>query len=179
MSNIWHDMSPERINPEDFIAVIEIEKGSKTKYELDKQTGFLILDRVLYTSTHYPSNYGFIPRTYADDDDPLDVLVFCSEAIEPLVTVRCYPIGMITMIDNDRSDEKIIAIPYADPMFNSYTDIDDLPKHIFEEIVHFFSVYKMLEGKETSVEEVKHRDEAIKSIQKAIDLYNKKFVENT
>jgi len=176
MTNIWHDMDSGRISPEDFMAVIEIEKGSKKKYELDKQTGFLILDRVLYTSTHYPSNYGFIPRTYADDDDPLDVLVFCSEAIEPLVTVRCYPIGMITMIDNDRSDEKIIAIPFADPMFNSYKDIDDLPKHIFNEIVHFFSVYKMLEGKETSVEEVKHRDEAVKSIQKAIDLYNEKFV---
>lgn len=176
MTNIWHDMDSGRINPEDFMAVIEIEKGSKKKYELDKQTGFLILDRVLYTSTHYPSNYGFIPRTYADDDDPLDVLVFCSEAIEPLVTVRCYPIGMITMIDNDKSDEKIIAIPFADPMFNSYRDIDDLPKHIFNEIVHFFSVYKMLEGKETSVEEVKHRDEAVKSIQKAIDLYNQKFV---
>ena len=175
MTNIWHDMDSGRISPEDFMAVIEIEKGSKKKYELDKQTGFLILDRVLYTSTHYPSNYGFIPRTYADDDDPLDVLVFCSEAIEPLVTVRCYPIGMITMIDNDRSDEKIIAIPFADPMFNSYKDIDDLPKHIFDEIIHFFSVYKMLEGKETSVEEVKHRDEAVRSIQKAIDLYKQKF----
>ncbi|MBP8639692.1 MAG: inorganic diphosphatase [Oscillospiraceae bacterium] len=177
MSNIWHDVNPERINPEDFIAVIEIEKGSKKKYELDKETGFLILDRVLYTSTHYPSNYGFIPRTYADDDDPLDVLVFCSEPIDPLATVRCYPIGMIMMIDNDKRDEKIIAIPFADPTFNSYKDIDDLPKHIFEEIRHFFSVYKMLEGKATSVEEVKHRDEAIASIQKAIDLYNQKFGE--
>ncbi len=175
MSNIWHDISPERISPEDFIAVIEIEKGSKKKYELDKQTGMLILDRVLYTSTHYPANYGFIPRTYADDDDPLDVLVFCSEPIDPMATVRCYPIGMIMMIDNDKRDEKIIAIPFADPMFNSYRDIDDLPKHFFDEIRHFFSVYKMLEGKSTSVEEVKHRDEAIKSIQKSIDLYNLKF----
>lgn len=177
MSNIWHDIDPERITPEDFIAVIEIGKGSKKKYELDKQTGLLILDRVLYTSTHYPSNYGFIPRTYADDDDPLDVLVFCSEAIDPLVTVRCYPIGMIKMIDNDRSDEKIIAIPFADPMFNSYKDIDDLPKHIFEEIRHFFSVYKMLEGKETSVEEVSNREDALISIKKAIEVYNKKFVD--
>ena len=177
MSNIWHDMNPERINPEDFMAVIEIEKGSKKKYELDKQTGMLILDRVLYTSTHYPSNYGFIPRTYADDDDPLDVLVFCSEAIDPLATVRCYPIGMIAMIDNNRSDEKIIAIPFADPMYNSYKDIDDLPKHIFEEVRHFFSVYKMLEGKETSVEEVQHRDEAVKAIEKAIARYKEKFAD--
>lgn len=175
MSNIWHDMNPDRITPEDFMAVIEIGKGSKKKYELDKSTGFLILDRVLYTSTHYPSNYGFIPRTYADDDDPLDVLVFCSEAIDPLVTVRCYPIGMITMIDNGRSDEKIIAIPFADPMYKSYKDIAELPNHIFEEVKHFFSVYKMLEGKQTSVDEVQHRDAAIKTIQKSIDLYNEKF----
>ena len=175
MGNIWHDISPERITPEDFIAVIEIGKGSKKKYELDKQTGMLILDRILYTSTHYPTNYGFIPRTYADDDDPLDVLVFSSEAIDPLVTVRCYPIGMINMTDNKKNDEKIIAIPFADPMFNSYKDIADLPSHIFDEIKHFFSVYKMLEGKETSIEEVKHRDESLKSIRKAIGMYNKKF----
>ncbi len=177
MSNIWHDINPERITPEDFIAVIEIEKGSKKKYELDKETGFLILDRVLYTSTHYPSNYGFIPLTYADDDDPLDVLVFCSEAIDPMATVRCYPIGTITMIDSNKKDEKIIAIPYADPMYNGYKDIADLPKHIFDEIRHFFSVYKMLEGKETSVDEVKHRDDAIKSIERAIAIYRKKFVD--
>jgi inorganic pyrophosphatase len=175
MSNIWHNISPDRITPQDFIAVIEIEKGSKKKYELDKETGFLILDRVLYTSTHYPSNYGFIPRTYAEDDDPLDVLVFCSEAIDPLATVRCYPIGMITMIDNNRSDEKIIAIPFADPTYNGYKDISELPKHIFDEIRHFFSVYKMLEGKPTSVEEVRHRGEAITAIRKAIALYEEKF----
>ena len=175
MSNIWHDMDPERITPGDFIAVIEIEKGSKKKYELDKQTGFLILDRILYTSTHYPANYGFIPRTYADDNDPLDVLVLSSEAIDPLVTVRCYPIGMISMIDNLMNDEKIIAIPYADPMYNSYQDISELPKHIFDEMRHFFSVYKMLEGKETSVEEVLHREDAVLAIKKAIDLYNTKF----
>ena len=175
MSNIWHNISADRITPEDFIAVIEIVKGSKKKYELDKQTGMLILDRILYTSTHYPSNYGFIPRTYAEDDDPLDVLVFSSEAIDPLVTVRCYPIGMITMIDNNQRDEKIIAIPFADPMFNSYKDIGELPKHVFDEIIHFFSVYKVLEGKETSVEEVLHRDDAIKAIKVAIESYNKKF----
>ncbi|MDR1131397.1 MAG: inorganic diphosphatase [Oscillospiraceae bacterium] len=175
MSNIWHNISPGRITPEDFIAVIEIGKGSKKKYELDKETGFLILDRVLYTSTHYPSNYGFIPRTYADDDDPLDVLVFCSEAIDPLATVRCYPIGMITMIDNNKSDEKIIAIPFADPTYNGYKDIDDLPRHMFDEIRHFFSVYKMLEGKSTSVEEVRHRGEAIAAIRKAIEVYRTQF----
>ena len=109
MANIWHDISPSRITSNDFIAVIEIEKGSKKKYELDKETGHLILDRILYTSTHYPTNYGFIPRTYADDNDPLDVLVLCSEVIQPLSLVRCYPIGVITMLDQGRLDEKIIA----------------------------------------------------------------------
>ena len=112
MGNLWHDMLPSRIKPEDFIAVIEISKGSKTKYELDKETGALILDRILYTSTHYPANYGLIPRTYADDNDPLDVLVLCSEPLAPLALVRCYPIGVIAMIDNGHMDQKIIAIPY-------------------------------------------------------------------
>ena len=175
MSNIWHDMNPDRINPEDFLAVIEISKGSKKKYELDKETGLLILDRVLYTSTHYPSSYGFIPCTYADDDDPLDVLVLSSEAIDPFVTVRCYPIGMITMIDNDRNDEKIIAIPFADPTYNSFKDISELPCHTFDEMKHFFSVYKMLEGKQTSVDEVQHRDEAVAAIKRSIEMYKKKF----
>ena len=103
MSNIWHDISPSRIQPEDFVAVIEIPKGSKKKYELDKETGLIILDRVLHTSTHYPANYGFIPRTYGDDGDPLDVLVLCSEEIDPLTLVRCYPIGYISMLDGGKN----------------------------------------------------------------------------
>ena len=109
MSNIWHDINPARIQPEDFIAVIEIPQGSKKKYELDKETGLIILDRVLHTSTHYPANYGFIPRTYGDDGDPLDVLVLCSEAMDPLTLVRVYPIGYISMLDGGKNDEKIIA----------------------------------------------------------------------
>lgn len=120
--NIWHDISPKRITAEDFIAVIEISKGSKNKYELDKETGLLILDRILYTSTHYPANYGFIPRTYADDGDPLDVLVLCSEELVPLSLVRCYPIGVMSMIDNGKYDEKIIAIPFSDPTYNGYAE---------------------------------------------------------
>ena len=127
MGNIWHDISPKRITPEEFIAVVEIPKGSKKKYELDKETGLIILDRILHTSTHYPANYGFIPRTFGDDLDPLDVLVLCSEPLEPLTLVRCYPIGMISMIDSGRNDEKIIAIPVNDPTYNGYTDIKELP----------------------------------------------------
>ena len=171
MSNIWHDISPKRITPEDFICVIEITKGSKKKYELDKETGFIMLDRILYTSTHYPANSGFIPRTYADDGDPLDVLLLCAESIEPMTLVRAYPIGVITMIDNGRLDEKIIAIPLNDPNYNHYTDIDQLPSHIFEEMRHFFTVYKNLENKETAVNEVRPREDAIKIIEGAINNY--------
>ena len=175
MSNIWHDISPKRITPEDFICVIEIPKGSKKKYELDKETGLIQLDRILHTSTHYPANYGFIPRTYGDDNDPLDVLLLCSEPIEPLVLVRAYPIGVISMIDNGRNDAKIIAIPFGDPTYNQYTDIDQLPRHIFEEMRHFFSVYKNLENKETAVNEVSGREEAIKIVRESIDSYVENF----
>ena len=175
MSNIWHDISPKRITPEDFICVVEISKGSKKKYELDKETGYIILDRILYTSTHYPANYGFIPRTYGDDKDPLDVLLLCSEALEPMSLVRAYPIGVISMIDNGRNDEKIIAIPFSDPTYNQYTNIDQLPPHIFEEMRHFFKVYKNLENKETAVNEVSDRSDAVKVISDAIDSYIEHF----
>lgn len=175
MANLWHDVSPSRITANDFIAVIEIEKGSKNKYELDKETGSIILDRILHTSTHYPANYGLIPRTYADDDDPLDVLVLCSEVIHPLSLVRCYPIGMITMKDQGRLDEKIIAIPFNDPTYNSYRDISDLPAHVVSEMRHFFSVYKNLEHKETIVDEEQNAEVAKQTIKKALDAYIEKF----
>lgn len=175
MANIWHNISPSRITPGDFIAVIEIEKGSKNKYELDKETGHIILDRILYTSTHYPANYGFIPRTYADDGDPLDVLVLCSEVIHPLSLVRCYPIGMMTMLDQGKMDEKIIAIPFNDPTYNEYKNISELPGHIFSEMRHFFSVYKSLENKDTVVDEEQGPDAARKAIQLALDAYIEKF----
>lgn len=176
MSNIWHDISPKRINPEDFVAVVEIPKGSKKKYELDKATGMLSLDRILHTSTHYPANYGFIPRTYGDDLDPLDVLIICSEDIEPMTLVRCYPIGVITMIDSGRRDEKIIAIPFSDPNYNMYQDISELPSHLFQEMSHFFTVYKNLEHKQTAVDgEVQNRTEAVRIIQECITNYIEVF----
>ena len=157
---------------------IEIQKGSKSKYELDKPTGVLRLDRVLYTSTVYPASYGFIPRTLADDGDPLDVLVLCSEPILPATLVQCYPIGVINMIDDGKMDEKIIAIPFREPTYNFYTDIAQLPHHIFEEMMHFFEVYKMLEHKKTSVKEIMGRDSAVRIVQKSIDLYNKEILGN-
>ena len=175
MSNIWHDISPKRIAPDDFICVVEISKGSKKKYELDKETGYIILDRILYTSTHYPANYGFIPRTYADDGDPLDVLVLCAESIHPLTLVRVFPIGVMRMIDGGAIDDKIIAIPFSDPSYNQIKSIDELPAHIFDEIMHFFTVYKQLENKQTAVKELFTRKEAIEIIEAAIAAYNDKF----
>ena len=171
MSNIWHDISPKRISPSKFMAGIEIPAGCKNKYEMDKDTGLLRLDRVLYTSTHYPANYGFIPRTYAEDGDPLDVLVLCQESIVPMTLVECYPIGVLKMIDDDQLDEKIIAVPFNDPSHSCYSDISELPSHIFEEISHFFKVYKSLEGKSTVVNEVLGAKEAEEIITKCILAY--------
>lgn len=173
--NIWHDISQERITKEKFVGVIEISKGCKNKYELDKETGRLKLDRVLYTATHYPANYGFIPRTYAEDNDPLDVLVLCQEDIVPLTLVDCYPIGVLIMIDGNERDEKIIAVAEKDPFLNVYKDIAELPAHISTEIKHFFEVYKQLEDKKTVVEEFLGRKEAEEIIETAIANYKEKF----
>lgn len=173
--SIWHDVNPSRITPTDFLAVIEISKGCKNKYELDKESGALILDRVLYTSTHYPANYGFIPLTYSEDNDPLDVLVLCTEPIVPLAMVRCYPIGVIVMQDGGEMDYKIIAIPFKDPTWNTYKDIKDLPAHLMDEMSHFFKVYKQLEGKQTTIFHVEGREEAERIIKQNIAEYNKRF----
>ncbi len=173
--NPWHDFRDDRIKSDRFIAVIEIPKGSKNKYELDKESGLLRLDRILYTSTHYPANYGFIPRTLSEDADPLDVLVLCQEKLEPLSIIECYPIGMITMIDEDEADEKIVAIPLNDPFLNNYNDLSELPQHQFQEIKHFFEVYKFLENKETRVDNIVGRREAIEAIEKCKKAYNEAF----
>ena len=173
--NIWHDIEKERIKKDNFMSVIEITKGCKNKYELDKTTGILKLDRVLYTSTHYPANYGFIPRTYADDNDPLDVLVLCQEDIESMTLVECYPIGALIMTDQDSKDEKIIAVCKQDPFLNEYKDITEVPTHISSEFTHFFEVYKQLEGKQTSIDRIGGREEAEEIIEKCIKSYEEKF----
>ena len=173
--NIWHDIDPKSITPEKFTAVIEISKGSKCKYELDKYTGLLRLDRVLYTSTHYPANYGFIPRTFADDGDPLDVLVLCSTAIQPMTLIDVVPIGVMRMIDSGAIDDKIIAVPVSDPTYNKIGAIGELPSHIFDEIMHFFTVYKQLENKQTAVKELFNKKEAVEIISQAIASYEKTY----
>ena len=173
--NIWHDIAPARITAKKFEAFIEIPKGSKIKYELDKDTGVLRLDRVLYTSTVYPANYGFIPRTFADDGDPLDVLVLCARPIQPLTLVRVYPIGVMRMLDDGRMDDKIIAIPFSDPTYNNIRSIDEMPAHIFDEIMHFFSVYKQLENKQTAVKTLFDREKAEEIIAEALVCYERTF----
>ena len=178
MMNIWHDMPAHRITPDSFSAVIEISRGSKNKYELDKETGMLRLDRILYTSTHYPANYGFIPRTYADDGDPLDVHVICSESILPMTIVDCYPIGVIKMMDGGHMDEKIIAIPFSAPNYNKFKSVYEIPQHKFDEMKHFFSVYKQLEDKDTVVDELAGPGEAREIIAKAIDNYKMVYCDN-
>lgn len=174
--NIWHDIDTKRITSADFVAVIEIAKGTKKKYEMDKETGIIILDRLLHTSTHYPANYGFIPKTLAEDGDPLDVLVLCSESLDPLTLVRCYPIGVVTMLDNGKNDEKIIAIPFGDPLYNSYKNVEDLPPYASEELIHFLKVYKDLEdGKVTQVGEMQNKYQAEKIIEECKQRYSKIF----
>lgn len=173
--NIWHDIDESRISENEFEALIEIPKGSKAKYELDKETGLLRLDRILYTSTVYPANYGFIPKTLAEDGDPLDVLVLCNEQIFPMTLVRCTPIGVIQMVDGEDLDEKIIAVPVNDPNYKHFYDIKELPQHIFEEMMHFFEVYKALEHKTTTVKNICHKYQAIEIIRKCLGMYKSKY----
>ncbi len=170
--NVFDNIPESKITSDSFYACIEIPKGSKCKYEVDHQTGLLVLDRILHTATHYPHNYGFIPNTLSDDGDPLDVLVICSEPMVPLSLTEAYPIGILEMIDSGALDEKIIAVCAHDANFNQYKDISELPEHICDEIKHFFTVYKQLEhGKKTVVKEIQGSSAAKKSIERAIQAY--------
>jgi inorganic pyrophosphatase len=160
---------------EDFVpAVIEIPKGSKLKYEIDKTTGLLMLDRVLYSSVHYPANYGFIPQSHADDGDPLDVLVLMQEPVVPLTIVRARPIGGLKMRDDKGEDDKIIAVATDDPAFNHYRDVTELPPHVMLELDRFFRDYKVLEGKTSEVDRPYDRAAALGVIREALDAYRRK-----
>jgi len=167
--NIWHDIRDERIKADEFIAVIEIPKGSKKKYEIDKETGLLALDRIPPTGMQYPMNYGFIPRTLCEDGDALDVWVVTSETLDPMILVNCKPVAVIEMIDCGERDEKIIAVPVKDPN-------NDVPKNVINEIIHFLRYYKAHDPK--NIIELKPAGDkalAIKYINDAKVLYNKKF----
>lgn len=175
MYNVWHDFDSKRISKENFWAFIEIPKGSKNKYELDKETGLLKLDRVLSTSVQYPANYGFIPKTYAEDNDPLDVLVLCQETIDQGIIVEVRPIGVMIMEDDGQLDEKIIAVPIKDMVYCSYDRIEDLPEHVTVEMEHFFNIYKAFEEKSVSIKGFEGKEEALDIIQKSINAYKEKF----
>lgn len=171
--NYWHDIPATEDKIEDTVnAIIEIPKGSSCKYEYDKDFGILKLDRVLYTATHYPANYGFIPRTYANDNDPADILVFCKEPMVPGILMRARVIGVAVMKDGADMDEKIIAVSADDPSYAKITSIQQLPAHLIDEMTHFFTVYKELEGKTTRILNVKDREEALAIIKECMEAYN-------
>ncbi len=173
--NPWHDVIIGPDAPNILNAVIEIPKGSKAKYELDKETGLLRLDRFLYSSVHYPCNYGFIPQTYCEDHDPLDILVLGQEPVVPLCLVRAKPIGVMKMIDHGEADDKIIAVHADDPEYAHFNCIDELAPHRMIEVQRFFEDYKILENKHVVIEKFFKSTEAYQIIQSAIDLYNKTF----
>lgn len=172
MSHPWHDLpnNPETADRQ-LNVVIEIPKGSKVKYELDKVTGMLRVDRMLYSSVHYPANYGFIPRTYCQDGDPLDVLVLGTESVYPLSILYARPIGVMHMLDQGEEDDKIVAVHCDDPAYAEITDVSHLPRHTFAQIERFFQDYKILEEKTVKVERVQGAEEAIANVRAAMALY--------
>jgi len=169
----WHDVSPGSEVPRDFQAVIEIPLGSNVKYELDKATGLLRVDRIIHSAVYYPANYGFIPQTYAEDDDPLDVLVLCQEAVQPLALIKARAIGLMTMTDSGASDDKVIAVATNDPEFDSYLEARDLPPHRLLVLRRFFQDYKQLEGKQVQVDEIRPAYAALKVIENALARYQR------
>lgn len=171
MLHPWHGVSCGENAPEIVTAIIEIPKGSQTKYELDKASGLLKVDRILYSAVHYPANYGFIPQSYCEDNDPLDVLVMCQESVLPLSIMRVRPIGVMKMIDQGEADDKIIAVHVDDPEFAQYTSIDELPQHCLRILRRFFEDYKLLENKEAKIQKFLGPQEAREVINDAFKLY--------
>ena len=172
MLHAWHDVSPGDDLPRDFQAVIEIPLGSNVKYELDKPTGLLKVDRIIHSAVFYPANYGFIPQTYAEDNDPLDVLVLCQEPVQPLALIHARAIGLMTMIDSGASDDKVIAVATNDPEFSGYVEARDLPPHRLLVLKRFFQDYKQLEGKAVEVDEIRPPSEAYPIILDALHRYS-------
>jgi inorganic pyrophosphatase len=173
MIHPWHDVTPGEHIPQEFASIIEIPFGSSVKYELDKASGLIKLDRVLYSAVYYPANYGFIPQTLAEDDDPLDVLVFCQEAVAPLTLIQARSIGLMTMVDGGKKDHKIIAVASYDPEFNSYNEAAEMPVHRLAMLRRFFQDYKQLEGKAVEVDEIQPAKMAYPIIEDALSRYSR------
>jgi len=176
MIHPWHDVTPGiegRELPGEFRAVIEIPKGSSNKYELDKASGLLKLDRVLSSAVHYPANYGFIPQTLAEDDDPLDVLVYCTEEIPPMTLCNARAVGMMTMVDHGDPDHKIVSVLMEDPIYSEFRRASDFPKHIFKMLRNFFEDYKTLEGKQVEVDEILPAEAAYAVIENSLTRYER------
>ena len=173
MINPWHDVSPGENIPQEFQAIIEIPFGSSVKYEMDKNSGLIKLDRVLYSAVYYPANYGFVPQTLAEDDDPLDVLVLCQETVVPLTLIHARTIGLMTMIDAGKKDHKIIAVATEDPEFSSYREAAEMPPHRLTMLRRFFQDYKQLEGKAVEVDEIQPAKIAFPIIEDALARYSR------
>ena len=172
MTHPWHDVTPGERLPAEFTAVIEIPMGSSVKYELDKETGMLRLDRILYSAVYYPANYGFIPQTLAEDDDPLDVLVLCQEPVAPLTLVNARAIGLMTMLDSGKKDHKILAVAVNDPEYNGFREANELPAHRLTMLRRFFQDYKMLEGKAVEVDAIEPASATLPIIEEALARYS-------
>ncbi|MCG6156981.1 inorganic diphosphatase [Rubinisphaera margarita] len=172
MTHPWHDVTPGENLPLEFQAVIEIPMGSSVKYELDKETGLLRLDRMLYSAVYYPANYGFIPQTLAEDDDPLDVLVMCKEAVDPLTLVNARAIGLMTMIDSGKPDHKILAVATDDPEYNYIREAEELPAHRLNQLRRFFQDYKQLEGKSVEVNKIQEGSTSLSIIEDSLQAYS-------
>ncbi|ACG73804.1 Inorganic diphosphatase [Anaeromyxobacter sp. K] len=169
----WHDVELPRFVEDPIPAIIEIPTGSKVKYELDKKSGLLLVDRILFSAVHYPANYGFVPRTYCDDGDPLDILVLCSEQIQPLAIMQAKVIGVMQMRDDKGQDDKLIAVHADDPNYADYSDVSELPQHRLRELQRFFQDYKALENKKVLVRAPQGRSEALEVLRDAIRLYDR------
>ncbi|MBN8835944.1 MAG: inorganic diphosphatase [Sphingobacteriia bacterium] len=172
----WHGVPTGEQAPRTVNAIIEIPQGSRCKYEIDKESGLLKLDRVIFSSFYYPTNYGFIPRTYGDDKDPLDILVISSLPVQALTLMHAKVVGVMQMIDSGDADDKIIAVAANDPGVNHYNNIEELPKHFFDELRHFFEEYKKLENKTVVVEDFGDKAKALHIIEEAVLSYTKNFV---
>ena len=173
MIHPWHDVTPGENLPQEFNTIIEIPFGSSVKYELDKNSGLIRLDRVLYSAVYYPANYGFVPQTLAEDDDPLDVLVLCQETVVPLTLMKARTIGLMTMVDAGKKDHKIIAVAADDPEYHNFHEAVEMPQHKLTMLRRFFQDYKQLEGKAVEVDEIQPAKTAYPIIEDALARYSR------